>query len=61
MAHVLQSTHMWKSNGLLGLQSVLLYSRIAIRGVVLAPELDGTINTVVLGWLVGDRIAIVPE
>lgn len=43
---------MWKSNGVLGLQSVVLYS---------LPELDGAIDTVVLGGLVGDKIALVPE
>jgi magnesium chelatase subunit H len=36
----------------LGLQSVALYS---------LPELDGAIDTVVLGGLVGDKIALVPE
>lgn len=35
-----------------GLQSVVLYS---------LPELDGAIDTVVLGGLVGDKIALVPE
>lgn len=37
---------------MLGLQSVALYS---------LPELDGAIDTVVLGGLVGDKIALVPE
>lgn len=37
---LLQSIPMWKSNGVLGLQSVVLYS---------LPELDGAIDTVVLG------------
>ena len=49
---LLQSIPMWKSNGVLGLQSVMLYS---------LPELDGAIDTVVLGGLVGDKIALVPE
>eukprot|EP00804_Cyclotella_cryptica_P016326 CCRYP_009901-RA/>CCRYP_009901-RA protein AED:0.09 eAED:0.09 QI:132/1/1/1/0.94/0.88/18/1271/1454 len=49
---LLQSIPMWKSNGVLGLQSVVLYS---------LPELDGAIDTVVLGGLVGDKIALVPE
>ena len=49
---LLQSIPMWQSNGVLGLQSVVLYS---------LPELDGAINTVVLGGLVGDKIALVPE
>lgn len=49
---LLQSIPMWKSNGVLGLQSVVLYS---------LPELDGAIDTVILGGLVGDKIALVPE
>ncbi|KAL7541039.1 hypothetical protein ACHAXR_010578, partial [Thalassiosira sp. AJA248-18] len=49
---LLQSIPMWKSNGVLGLQSVVLYS---------LPELDGAIDTVVLGGLVGDKIALIPE
>jgi magnesium chelatase subunit H len=35
-----------------GLQSVVLYS---------LPELDGSIDTVVLGGLVGDKISLIPE
>lgn len=49
---LLQSLPQWKTNGVLGLQSVVLYS---------LPELDGAIDTVVLGGLVGDTIALVPE
>jgi magnesium chelatase subunit H len=49
---LLQSIPQWKNNGVLGLQSVALYS---------LPELDGAIDTVVLGGLVGDKIALVPE
>ena len=49
---LLQSISQWKRNGVLGLQSVVLYS---------LPELDGAIDTVVLGGLVGDKIALVPE
>jgi magnesium chelatase subunit H len=49
---LLQSIPQWKTNGVLGLQSVVLYS---------LPELDGAIDTVVLGGLVGDKIALVPE
>ena len=45
---LLQSIPMWKSNGVLGLQSVVLYS---------LPELDGAIDTVVLGGLVGDKVS----
>ena len=49
---LLQTIPQWKQNGVLGLQSVVLYS---------LPELDGAIDTVVLGGLVGDKIALVPE
>ena len=49
---LLQSISQWKENGVLGLQSVVLYS---------LPELDGAIDTVVLGGLDGDDIVLVPE
>ena len=49
---LLQSIPQWKTNGVLGLQSVVLYS---------LPELDGSIDSIVLGGLVGDKIALVPE
>lgn len=49
---LLQSIPQWRTNGVLGLQSVVLYS---------LPELDGAIDSVVLGGLVGDKIALVPE
>ncbi len=49
---LLQSIQQWKQNGVLGLQSVVLYS---------LPELDGAVDTVVLGGLVGDKIALVNE
>lgn len=49
---LLQSIPQWKKDGVLGLQSVVLYS---------LPELDGAIDTVVLGGLVGDKIALIPE
>jgi magnesium chelatase subunit H len=49
---LLQSIPVWQKNGVLGLQSVVLYS---------LPELDGAIDTVVLGGLVGDKIALIPE
>lgn len=49
---LLQSIPQWKENGVLGLQSVVLYS---------LPELDGAIDTVILGGLVGDKIALIPE
>jgi hypothetical protein len=42
----------WSDNGITGLQSVVLYS---------LPELDGAIDTVPLGGLVGDDIFLVPE
>lgn len=49
---LLQSINVWKDKGVLGLNSVVLYG---------LPELDGAIDTVVLGGLVGDKIALVPE
>jgi len=49
---LLQSIPSWRSQGVQGLQSVVLYA---------LPELDGAIDTVVLGGLVGDKIALVPE
>jgi magnesium chelatase subunit H len=59
---LLQSIRQWKTNGVLGLQSVVLYS---------LPELDGAIDSVVLGGLVAtggggsgggsDHIALIPE
>lgn len=49
---LLQSIPQWKASGVLGLQSVVLYS---------LPELDSAIDTVVLGGLVGDKIALIPE
>lgn len=49
---LLQSIPQWKESGVLGLQAVVLYS---------LPELDGAIDTVVLGGLVGDKIALIPE
>lgn len=49
---LLQTIPQWKDTGVLGLQSVVLYS---------LPELDGAVDSVVLGGLVGDKIALVPE
>jgi magnesium chelatase subunit H len=49
---LLQSIPSWRKQGVQGLQSVVLYA---------LPELDGAIDTVVLGGLVGDKIALVPE
>ena len=42
----------WTRDGIAGLQSVVLYS---------LPELDGAIDTVPLGGLVGDNIFLVSE
>ena len=42
----------WTRDGIAGLQSVVLYS---------LPELDGAIDTIPLGGLVGDDIFLVPE
>ena len=42
----------WMRDGVAGLQSVVLYS---------LPELDGAVDTVPLGGLVGDNIYLVPE
>ena len=39
-------------DGIAGLQSVVLYS---------LPELDGAIDTIPLGGLVGDSIYLIPE
>lgn len=44
---VLQDMASWSKDGIAGLQSVVLYS---------LPELDGAIDTVPLGGLVGDGI-----
>jgi len=42
----------WQKSGVQGLQTVVLYS---------LPELDGAIETIVLGGLVGDKIVLIPE
>jgi magnesium chelatase subunit H len=43
----------WQKNGVQGLQTVVLYA---------LPELDGAVDTIVLGGLVGgDKIVILPE
>jgi len=49
---LLQDIPSWRKQGVQGLQSVVLYS---------LPELDGSVDSVVLGGLVGDVIALVPE
>ena len=49
---LIQDIHSWTRLGIGGLQSVVLYS---------LPELDGAIDTVPLGGLVGEDIYLVPE
>lgn len=49
---LIQDMASWVADGIGGLQSVVLYS---------LPELDGAIDTVPLGGLVGDNIYLVPE
>lgn len=49
---LIQDIHSWTCKGVGGLQSVVLYA---------LPELDGAIDTVPLGGLVGEDIYLVPE
>ncbi|MBD6619297.1 magnesium chelatase subunit H [Komarekiella sp. 'clone 1'] len=49
---LIQDIHSWTRQGIGGLQSVVLYA---------LPELDGAIDTVPLGGLVGENIYLVPE
>ncbi len=49
---LIQDIHSWARQGIGGLQSVVLYA---------LPELDGAIDTVPLGGLVGEDIYLVPE
>ena len=49
---LIQDIHSWTRQGIGGLQSVVLYA---------LPELDGAIDTVPLGGLVGEDIYIIPE
>ncbi|WP_017651623.1 magnesium chelatase subunit H [Fortiea contorta] len=49
---LIQDIHSWTRQGIGGLQSVVLYA---------LPELDGAIDTVPLGGLVGENIYIIPE
>jgi magnesium chelatase subunit H len=49
---LIQDIHSWTRQGIGGLQSVVLYA---------LPELDGAIDTVPLGGLVGDTIYLIPE
>ncbi|WP_016952417.1 magnesium chelatase subunit H [Anabaena sp. PCC 7108] len=49
---LIQDIYSWTRQGVGGLQSVVLYS---------LPELDGAIDTIPLGGLVGEQIYLVPE
>ncbi|GBE94062.1 cobaltochelatase [Nostoc cycadae WK-1] len=49
---LIQDIHSWTRQGVGGLQSVVLYA---------LPELDGAIDTVPLGGLVGENIYLIPE
>ncbi|WP_264307579.1 magnesium chelatase subunit H [Nodosilinea nodulosa] len=49
---LIQDIHSWTRQGIGGLQSVVLYA---------LPELDGAIDPVPLGGLVGDHIYLIPE
>ncbi|MBD1858972.1 MULTISPECIES: magnesium chelatase subunit H [Leptolyngbya] len=49
---LIQDIHSWTRQGISGLQSVVLY---------VLPELDGAIDTIALGGLVGETIYLIPE
>jgi magnesium chelatase subunit H len=49
---LIQDIHSWTRKGIGGLQSVVLYA---------LPELDGAIDTIPLGGLVGEDIYLIPE
>lgn len=49
---LIQDIHSWTRQGIGGLQSVVLYA---------LPELDGAIDTIALGGLVGETIYLIPE
>ncbi len=49
---LIQDIHSWTRKGVGGLQSVVLYA---------LPELDGAIDPIPLGGLVGDKIYLIPE
>lgn len=49
---LIQDLHSWTRQGIGGLQGVVLYA---------LPELDGAIDTIPLGGLVGDQIYLIPE
>jgi magnesium chelatase subunit H len=49
---LIQDIHCWTRQGIGGLQSVVLYA---------LPELDGAIDTIPLGGLVGENIYLIPD
>ncbi|UBF29455.1 cobaltochelatase subunit CobN [Kovacikia minuta CCNUW1] len=49
---LIQDIHSWTRQGIGGLQSVVLYA---------LPELDGAIDTIPLGGLVGEEIYLIPD
>ncbi|KAM3099920.1 magnesium chelatase subunit H [Phormidesmis sp. 146-12] len=49
---LIQDIHSWTQQGIGGLQSVVLYA---------LPELDGAIDTIPLGGLVGEKIYLIPN
>jgi magnesium chelatase subunit H len=49
---LIQDIHSWTRQGIGGLQSVVLYA---------LPELDGAIDTIPLGGLVGEKIYLIPD
>lgn len=49
---LIQDIHSWTRQGIGGLQSVVLYA---------LPELDGAIDTIPIGGLVGENIYLIPE
>ncbi|KAM3106381.1 cobaltochelatase subunit CobN [Phormidesmis sp. 146-20] len=49
---LIQDIHSWTRQGIGGLQSVVLYA---------LPELDGAIDTIPLGGLVGEKIYLIPN
>ncbi len=49
---LIQDIHSWTRQGIGGLQGVVLYA---------LPELDGAIDTIALGGLVGNNIYLIPE
>jgi magnesium chelatase subunit H len=49
---LIQDIESWQTSGIAGLQSAVLYA---------LPELDGAIDTIPLGGLVGDRVKLLPN